>query len=156
MKIKIPKALVEDHEEMFSELQSAVDGGGKTSEAARKLMAVLKPHAAHEEKFALPPLGLLPALTSGELEFDMAEAAMLADTLKAEMPHMLAEHKAILTEVDRLAEAARQEGKAQVLALTRKIKLHVEEEEQVYYPAAELVGAFLKVKLAVVFIHKFP
>jgi hemerythrin-like domain-containing protein len=156
MDIKIPRALVEDHEEMFFRLQEAVDSGGKVGEAARKLLAVMKPHAENEEKFALPPLGLLPALINGGAEFEMADAVMLTETLRDEMPRMLSEHKAILDEVDQLADAARQEGKLQFLDLSTMMKRHVEEEEQVYYPAAELVGAFLKVKLAVVFARTFP
>jgi hemerythrin superfamily protein len=156
MDIKIPKALVEDHQEIHNELEKAIKEGGQVGATAEELMKVIAPHQEHEEKFALPPLGLLPALVGGQVDYDMAEASVMTDTLKAEMPRMRAEHKAILAAVGRLAEAARQEGKPEYVEFAEQMKLHVEEEEEVYYPAAELVGAFLKIKLALVFQSTFP
>ena len=86
----------------------------------------------------------------------MNEAVSLADTLKAEMPKMLSEHKAILAAITRLDEAARLEGKKQYQGLATMMKMHLDEEEQVYYPAAMLVGVYLHVKLAVVLNHWTP
>jgi hypothetical protein len=80
----------------------------------------------------------------------MNEAVFLAERLKAEMPKMLSEHAAILAALTRMDEAARLEGKKQYQGLAAMMKLHLEEEEQVYYPAAMLVGLYLHVKLAVV------
>ena len=150
MELKIPRALIEDHKEMGEALERAVREGGKVGEAAQALSTVMLPHIEREEKFALPPLGLLPLLSKGEFEYDMNEAVSLADTLKAEMPKMLSEHKAILAAITRLDEAARLEGKKQYQGLATMMKMHLDEEEQVYYPAAMLVGVYLHVKLAVV------
>jgi len=150
MELKIPQALVEDHKEMGAALDRAAAEAGKVGDAAQALRAVMLPHIAREEEFALPPLGLLPLLSKGALEYDMNEAVLLADKLKAEMPKMLSEHKAILAAINRLDEAARLQGKIQYQGLAAMMKLHLEEEEQVYYPAALLVGVYLHVKLAVV------
>jgi len=150
MDLKIPRALIEDHKEMEAALERASQETGKVGVAAQALKAVMLPHIVREEKFALPPLSLLPRLTSGELEYDMNEAVLMADTLKAEMPHMLAEHQAILAAINQLDEAARMQGKIQYQGLAAMMRLHLEEEEQVYYPAALLVGTYLHTKLAVV------
>ncbi len=150
MELKIPQALVEDHKEMGAMLERAAREGGKVGEAAQALNQVIQPHIRREEEFALPPLALLPLLTKGELDYDMNEAALLADRLKAEMPKMLREHAAILDAIQQLDQAARLEGKNQYVGLAGEIKLHLEEEEQVYYPAAMLVGLYLHNKLAVV------
>jgi hypothetical protein len=150
MELKIPRALIEDHQEMGAALERAVAEGGKVGEAAQALRNVMLPHIEREEKFALPPLSLLPLLTKGELDYDMNEAVLLADRLKAEMPRMLSEHAGILAAINRLDEAARQEGKKQYQGLAATMKLHLEEDEQVYYPAAMLVGAYLHTKLVAV------
>ena len=156
MDLKIPQALIEDHKEMGASLDRAAKETGKVGEAARALQAVMQPHIQREEKFALPPLGLLPIVSTGEVDYDMNEAVFLADKLKAEMPKMLAEHKAILAAINQLDEAARLQGKIQYQGLAAMMKLHLEEEEQVYYPAAMLVGVYLHARLAVVVNHWKP
>ena len=156
MELKIPKALIEDHKEMGAALDRAAKETGKVGEAARVLQAVMQPHIQREEKFALPPLGLLPIVSTGEVDYDMNEAVFLADKLKAEMPKMLAEHKAILAAINQLDEAARLQGKIQYQGLAAMMRLHLEEEEQVYYPAALLVGVYLHARLAVVVNHWKP
>ncbi len=135
---------------MRAELEHAVEEGGKVGEAALALKNVMLPHIQREEKFALPPLGLLPIVSKGEVDYDMNEAVFLADQLKAEMPKMLSEHAAILAAINHLDEAARLEGKKQYQGMAAMMRLHLEEEEQVYYPAALLVGVYLHVRLAVV------
>lgn len=150
MELKIPQALLEDHKEMRLEIGHAVDEGGKVGEAAQALRNVILPHIQREEKFALPPLALLPIVSRGEVDYDMNEAVYLTDILKKEMPKMLAEHAAILAAINMLDEAARQEGKKQYQGMAAMMRLHLQEEEQVYYPAALLVGAYLHARLAVV------
>ncbi len=156
MEIKIPKALMEGHHELGAVLDEAAMEGGKVGREAANLVAVMKPHEMREEQFALPPLGLLTSLTSGQLEYDMAAVKLMIDTLRAEMPRMQAEHKTILTAADRLAVAAIEEGKSQYLHFVEQLKLHVAEEEDVYYPAAILVGMYLEAKLGYIFGAKYP
>ena len=156
MELIIPKALIEDHKEMGVALERAANEGGKVGEAAQALKTVMQPHIEREEKFALPPLALLPIVSKGEVDYDMNEAVFLADKLKAEMPKMLSEHAAILAAINKLDEAARMEGKKQYQGLASMMRLHLEEEEQVYYPAAMLVGVYLHARLAVVVNHWKP
>jgi hypothetical protein len=150
MELKIPQALIQDHKEMGAALEFATREGGKVGEAAQALRSVMLPHIQREEKFALPPLGLLPIVSKGEVDYDMNEAVFLADRLKAEMPKMLSEHAAILAAINQLEEAAHLEGKKQYQGMAAMMRLHLEEEEQVYYPAALLIGFYLHARIGVV------
>ncbi len=156
MDIKIPKALLEGHHELGATLDEAQMEGGKVGREAGNLIAVMKPHEMREEQFALPPLGLLPSLAAGQVDYDMAAVKLMIDTLRAELPKMQAEHKLILSAADRLAVAAIEEGKVQYVRLVEQLKMHVAEEEDVYYPAAILVGAYLEAKLGYIFGARYP
>ncbi len=147
MDIKIPKALMEGHHELGATLEEAAMEGGKVGREASSLMTVMKPHEMREEQFALPPLGLLPSLVSGQLDYDMAAVKPMIDTFRAEYPKMRAEHETILAAADRLAVAAIEEGKVRYVRLVEQLKLHIAEEEDVYYPAAILVGMYLEARL---------
>ena len=156
MEIKIPKALLEGHHELGATLEEAKMEGGKVGREASSLIAVMKPHEMREEQFALPPLGLLRSLADGQLDYDMAAVKLMIDTFRAELPRMKEEHEIILAASDRLAVAAVEEGKAQYAHLVEQLKLHVAEEEDVYYPAAILVGMYLEARLGYIFGAKYP
>jgi hypothetical protein len=76
----------------------------------------------------------------------MADVTTLTDSLRAEMPKMLAEHVQIRAATVKLEEAARSENNAQALKLTEKLKAHALTEEEVSYPAALLVGDIVKAR----------
>jgi hypothetical protein len=65
MNLKTPQSLKVEHEELHGELAKAINAGGSTGEAARVVAKALHPHFMKEEEYALPPLGLLPALALG-------------------------------------------------------------------------------------------
>jgi hypothetical protein len=156
MDVNIPQALVKDHEEMEAELDKAIKEGGQVGMAALNLREIKKQHSEREEKFALPPLGLLRALTTGMLTDEMAQASIMADDLKAEMPQMLIDHRNIYAALDKLDESAKQEGKLEYVKFVERMRLHLEEEEEVYYPAALLIGDYLKIKLATLVKFAYP
>jgi hypothetical protein len=147
MKFQIPQPMIEEHEELHTDLKKAIMTGGKVGEAAEVVAKVLHPHFEREEKFALPPLGLLSALAKGKIGPEMVEVFIMTDTLKDELPQMLEEHKAIIAALEKLKEAARQEGKPEVAHFAEKLVLHAQTEEQVSYPTAILIGEYLKLKL---------
>jgi hypothetical protein len=120
---------------------------GRVGEAARTLARLMHPHFVREDEYAMPPLGLLTRLARDEVSPDMAEALPLIARLKAEMPLMLEEHQAIKGALQKLEEFAAAEGKADIVELARRLKLHAESEEEVLYPAAIVVGEYLKLKL---------
>jgi hypothetical protein len=147
-KIQIPKAMRLEHTEIHNHLVSATKLPGQIGEAARELAAVLDPHFVREEQIALPPLGLLAPLSRGEFTPEMAEVLAMTDALRAELPRMLAEHKAIQAATVRLGEVAKAAGNATVERLAETLKLHAQSEEEVLYPAALLVGDLVRARLA--------
>jgi len=146
-KVQIPRALKIEHEELHGELTRAEQAGGETGEAAKAVMKVLYPHILLEEEFATPPLGLLPFLSSGKVTPDMAEVLSKTEMLKAELPRMLDEHKLIVEALTNLTKAATSEEKPRFAQFGRRMILHAQTEEQVLYPAAILIGEYVKLRL---------
>lgn len=144
MKLEIPKPMVEEHEALHAELRHATGLGGATGEAARTLSKIMHPHFVKEDQYALPPLGLLGALARGKASSDMRKVLGLTDRLKAELPEMLAEHRAIVAALDRLAAAARAEHHEEAVAFVHELRRHAQTQEQVAYPAAIIVGEYVR------------
>jgi hypothetical protein len=142
-----PESIRIEHEELHGELAAATKMPGKTGSAAGHVAELLHPHFVAEEEFALPPLALLRPLADGAVTPEMRDAVRLADRLKVELPRMLAEHKAIVVALEELGRAASTEGHAEVVRFVEKLTVHAQHEEQVLYPAAVLVGEYLKLKL---------
>jgi hypothetical protein len=148
MKIEIPSAMKSEHDELHADLVKATKSGGETETAARAVARVLHGHFVGEEDFAMPPLGLLVSLSRGEYSPDMAEVLKMTDRLEADLPKMLSEHQAIMTALEGLAAAARRENKPEIEAFARRLMVHAKTEEQVAYPAAILVGRYVKQMMA--------
>jgi hypothetical protein len=144
---KIPRSLKREHEELHADLLEATKAGGKTAEAAKAVAKVLHPHFVKEEKFALPPIGLLASLARGKVNRTMASVLDMTDRLSAELPEMLREHQAIVRALQRLTAAAKKEKKPAHARFAEKLILHAKTEEEVLYPAAILVGEYLRLKL---------
>jgi hypothetical protein len=147
MDFNIPKALNAEHKELHDELVRLTKLSGRVGEAARQVAALLHPHFVKEEEYALPPLGLLTALAEGPAAPEMSAVTELTDRLRADLPHMLAEHRTVVGALRRLARAAKKERKPAAAAFADKLRLHAETEEQVLYPAAILVGEYVKARL---------
>ena len=145
--IKIPDSLKAEHVELHEQLARAIKAGGKTGEAARAVEGVLHPHFLKEEEYALPPLGLLSSLAEGNVTPEMRTVTAMTDRLKADLPHMLQEHKAVAAALEKLKAAAKQEGKPEHALFAEKLMTHARNEEEVLYPAAILVGEYVKMKL---------
>jgi hypothetical protein len=146
MDFTIPSPLQSEHDELHAELKRATQAGGQVGEAAKVLAKVLHEHFLKEEEFALPPLGLLPALAGDRVHDEMKPVLRMTDRLKAELPKMLEEHQAVTSALRRLAAAAEAEGKPEHARFAEKLMLHAQTEEELLYPAAILIGEFLKLK----------
>jgi hypothetical protein len=105
--------------------------------AAKEVAEALHAHFESEEAYALPPLGLLPALAAGKVNPEMAQVFKMTDTLKAELPHMLDEHQAIVAALKKLIEAAKQEMKLEHVALQKVDAARSKRKET--YPTAILI-----------------
>lgn len=116
-------------------------------EAAKAVVDVLHPHFVKEEEYAMPPLGLLSALAEGRVIPEMIDVLPMTDKLRADLPHMLEEHKVIVASLKNLTEAAKKENKLEYASFAQKLMLHARNEEEILYPAAVLVGEYLKQRL---------
>ena len=145
--MKIPRPLEIEHEELHEDLARAIKAGGKVGEAAKAVAKVLHEHFVKEEDFALPPLGLLASLARDKVEEDAKTVIGMTDHLKAELPQMLKEHEAVVAALEKLKSAAETEKKPEHARFADKLILHAQTEEEVLYPAAILVGEYLKLKV---------
>jgi hypothetical protein len=144
--IRIPESIRAEHEAIHEELVRATKAPGPVGAAARELAAVLHPHFVREEEIALPPLGLLAPLARGEFTPEMRGVLSMTDSLRAELPRMLEEHKAIRAATIRLRDVARAEGNTAVGRLAEQLSLHAQSEEELFYPAAVLVGDLVRAR----------
>lgn len=147
MKFLIPEPLKAEHAELHAELVDATTAGGRVGEAAKAVATRLHPHFVREEEIALPPLGLLATLAQGAIDPDMADVLRLTDKLEAELADILAEHKEIVAALRHLVAAAEAEKKPEHARFAEKLMLHARTEEEVLYPAAVLIGRYVKLKL---------
>jgi hypothetical protein len=147
MTFEIPASLKLEHEDLHADLVKATKAGGSVGEAAKNVAKALHEHFLKEEEMALPPIGLLSALARGEVDENMKTVLRMTDRLKAELPEMLEEHKAVVTALEKLIAAAEAENKPEHAGFAKKLMLHAQTEEEVLYPAAILVGEYLKLKL---------
>jgi hypothetical protein len=135
-----------EHDAIHQLLVRATTAPGRTGEAARALAGELHPHFVREEQIALPPLGLLAPLARGEFTPEMTAVLSMTEALRAELPRMLEEHEGIRAATARLAEAARLESNGEVVDLATALAAHAEAEEQLFYPAALLVGDIVRAR----------
>ena len=145
MKVDIPKSLKLEHDKLHTELANAIKVEGKIGDSAKNIAKILHPHFLKEEEFAMPPLGLLPSLANGKIN-DMTDVIEMTNKLKAELPQMLDEHKAIIVSLMKLIDAAKEEKKMEYVHFAERLILHAQNEEEVLYPASILVGEYIKLK----------
>jgi hypothetical protein len=154
MVVQIPSSITQEHQEIHLQLDRATRLPGRVGEAARELATLLAPHFQREEQIALPPLGLLRAAAEGKFEPSMLTLLPSADSLTREMPGMLAEHKRIAQATTRLREVARAAGNARAERLSEQLMLHARNEEEVLYPAALMIGNWLRAQSEQCKCHK--
>jgi len=147
MVFNVPVTLNEEHEELHNELARITEAGGAIGEAAKKVAVIMHPHFVKEEEYAMPPLGLLEPLSMGDIKEEMREILLITDKLKAMLPQMLSEHQAIVEALINLANVSIKENKMEIAFIAKKLISHVRNEEEILYPAALLVGEFLRLKL---------
>jgi len=130
MELKIPDAVALEHEELHQQLVKAIKEGGKVGEAAKAVADVLHPHFEKEEEYALPPLGLLSSLLNQDkISPEMKGVLTMTERLRADLPHMIAEHNDIVLALNNLIDMAKKENKTEFVQFAEKLKLHAKTEE---------------------------
>ena len=145
--MKAPLSIRREHEELHADLARAEREPGPIGEAARRVARIMHPHFLREDEYAIPPLALLPRLAKGLVTPDMADILPLVARLKEEMPLMIQEHRAITGAVQELATAAETANDEKYIRFAAELMVHAQMEEEVLYPAAVLVGEYVKAKL---------
>jgi hypothetical protein len=143
----VPEGIKTEHDQLHADLAELTQAGGRTGEAAKAVAEILDPHFAKENEYALPPLSLLVPLSQGKFEADMAGVLKMTDRLEAEMPTMHSEHEDIAVALKDLNDAATAENKPAGVQFAEELKTHAQEEEEILYPAALLIGRYVKLRL---------
>jgi hypothetical protein len=143
----IPSSLQQEHEALHGQLRQAREAGGEVGEAASALARLMHPHFVKEDEVALPPLGLLSALARDDMKAEMADVLKMTDRLEAELPAMLKEHEAIVRAIEHLEATATRAGRLDIAEFGRRLTEHARTEEEVMYPAAVLVGRYVRLRL---------
>jgi hypothetical protein len=145
--LQAPEAIRTEHKHLHEQLAAARAMGGRTGEAADNVARVLRPHFEEEDAYAMPPLGLLPAISRGEVTEDMRPAVEMSHKLQANYDKMLAEHEEIVAALRELEAAAQSEGHSDTADFARSVILHARNEEQVLYPTTLLIGRYIESQL---------
>ncbi len=143
----IPASLLSGHEALHAALLRASKEPGDIGVAAAELSRLLHPHMLREEALVFPNLGLLRQLGSGVINTEMAQAAKNADTLRADLAHLAAEHKDITAALQKLMTAARESDRTEYAEFAYRMLEHMRVEEEVLYPAAVVVGDYVRARL---------
>ena len=146
MNPKTPKALLNGHENLFRNIESIVSLGGDIGESAKLLADISYPHFKREEEYALPPLSLLLAISEGNWEIESQAAITMAEKLEAKLLEMKKEHDKICEILENLDAFSETTNNQKIKLFVNDLKLHIEMEEQVLYPATILIGEYLKNK----------
>lgn len=152
MNSSIPSPLEFDHERIEAKLREATQENGAIGDLARQITHEMKDHLAKEEEFAFPPLGYLDQVVLGK-EVDEEALIRTAEMLKSRLPRMYAEHQEIVRLVDLLAAAAVEVNRPDYVEFARELRIHTCLEEEILYPAAILLGDYLKLKAEVEAMH---
>jgi len=138
------KFMRREHNQIYARIERLAQTPGKTGKAANDLLTIMRPHIFAEEENVLPELGVLKEVAFGGSTAGMTWVISRAEALEKDYPQMLSEHKAIFKAIDKLSQAAEVEADQAALDLAAQLKAHIQDEEEIVYPAAILVGKYVK------------
>ncbi len=139
-----PQSIAAEHHELHEVLAEATKAPGEMGAAAKQLAAALHPHFQREEEIGTPPLGLLDKLAHGPATAEMRAVLPMTDALEAELPKMLKEHDGIRAATAEFRAAAVKAGRDDYVRFADTLAAHALQEEEILYPAAILVGRYVK------------
>lgn len=143
----VPSSLKKTHTALLNQLHQFTLVKDSSTKVALKLEELMLHHFMEEEDYILPPLGILPALASGQVPTQTKEIIALSEKAKSQMNHMSAEHQLIITYIEELKQASKEENRPAIIAFEKDVSKHAVSEEEVYFPASILAGEFLKLKI---------
>ena len=151
MPLTTPQSLLHEHQKLHDDIARAAHLPGAIGQAADRVARILQTHVRKEEAYALPPLGMInDALKPAPDPAQSRELVLLADELQTHMKDMLAEHRMLMAALQEFVTATREAGRVDLAEVAVRLLAHIRLEEEVIYPAALMLGQYLKLKLKLV------
>ena len=142
----MPSSIKNEHDSLLAQLHVITLFQDSTGIVAITLLELMEHHFREEENVVFPPLGLLPSLASGEIPEKSEEIIQLTEKVKSQLTHLSVEHQLIKARMGELVQAAAKENHPEIIAFIHDVDKHATVEEEVYFPAAILVGEYLKLQ----------
>jgi hypothetical protein len=133
----------EEHRQLHRELVKTMNLGGQVGSAAREVAKTLHPHMERENKLALPVIGVTRELAEGKMPPDLSNAFDLSIKFKSELSRMLQEHAKIVRMLNKLERAAITAKRRDVVLLAKRLKHHLQTEEELTYSAVLMAARLL-------------
>jgi hypothetical protein len=146
-KPEVPSSIKKDHEILLEQIHTITLFQDSAGVVAIKLNDLMQHHFKEEEEFALPPLGLLSLLASGKIPEQSNEIILLTDKLPSQLTHLSVEHQLIKAFMDELRQADSNGSHPEIIEFEKGLHKHANIEEEVFFPAAILIGEYLKLKV---------
>ena len=144
----VPSSIKITHKSLLDKIHQLSLVQDSSGRVALKIEVMMQHHFAEEEDFILPPLGLLPLLATGKLPEQNKNLVLLSEKIKSDLTHMSVEHQLIKAYLEELKQAAKKEALVNIIEFEKEVLQHAIAEEEVFFPAAILVGEYLKLKTA--------
>ncbi|HJS54135.1 MAG TPA: hemerythrin domain-containing protein [Chitinophagaceae bacterium] len=146
---EVPLSIKKDHEYLLDQIHKITLFQDSAGNVAIKLNELMQHHFKEEEEFVLPPLGLLTSLASGKMPEQSSRVIQLTDKISSQLTHLNAEHQFIRAYMDELKKADPIGSHPEILVLEKELHQHANLEEEVLFPAAILIGEYLKLKVTI-------
>jgi hypothetical protein len=146
LKPEVPSAIKKEHTDLLAQIKKIASYGDSTGIVARNLQEIMRHHFQEEEDFVLPTLSLLPLLASGDTYEQHGDILPLIQKFKAQLTHMNAEHQMIKAYMADLKQVGVKENHPEILEFEEALQNHAAIEEEIFFPAVILIGAYLNLK----------
>lgn len=83
-------------------------------------------------------------LREGDATAEMRSVLPMTDALERKLPQMLREHEVIRRALTKFRTAAERNGRQDYVRFADNLAAHAREEEEILYPAAIVVGRYVK------------
>lgn len=144
MKPKTPKSISSGHENLCSELSTIMNLYPNSANKLQPLSKVMLNHFQKEEKYALPPLGLVLALSQGNWQLDENIAVDMSRTLNLKFEELRNDHEKIADIIKNLKNSLEYESIYEFKRFITSLEVHMDLEDQVLYPTAILIANYFK------------
>lgn len=142
MKIKTPEAIIHGHANLCLELNEITKTYSNLQKQTHLLKEVMTKHFNKEERYGLPPLGLLLNLSEGNWELDEDAIIKMTNALNLNLEELKEEHENIAKHIIELKIIAEKENYLDLKRFINNLEIHMELEDQVLYPTSNLIAKY--------------